>query len=138
MAQRGLGAIAGARRDVAGTRDHHEAALRLAEALGYTEGIAWAYTGLGEAARLEGDLERAESAYDRALAVSTQGSHRVAMVVNKTLLALLSERLGLAGEAGAVEYDDLDALAGTWTKADGARFEEALRAQRQVDARLWG
>ena len=58
--------------------------------------------------------------------------------LNKTLLALLAERLGLAGEAGAVEYDDLDELAGTWTKADGARFDEALRAQRQVDARLWG
>jgi hypothetical protein len=57
--------------------------------------------------------------------------------LNKTVLALLSERLGLSDEVGAVEYDDLDELAGTWTKADGARFDDALQAQRQVDAKLW-
>jgi hypothetical protein len=57
--------------------------------------------------------------------------------LNKTVLALLSERLGLADESAAVEYDDLDELAGTWTKADAGRFEDAVRAQRQVDAKLW-
>lgn len=57
--------------------------------------------------------------------------------LNKTVLALLSERLGLADGTAPVEYDDLDELAGTWTKADATRFEEAVRAQRQVDAKLW-
>jgi hypothetical protein len=57
--------------------------------------------------------------------------------LNKTILALLTERLGLADAAGTVEYDDLDELAGSWTKAEADRFEEALRAQRQVDAKLW-
>ncbi len=74
----------------------------------------------------------------RLRAALAREAERRGQSLNKTLLALLSERLGLSGEAGAVEYDDLDELAGTWTKADGARFEEALRAQRQVDARLWG
>jgi hypothetical protein len=57
--------------------------------------------------------------------------------LNKTILALLTERLGLADATGTVEYDDLDELAGSWTKAEADRFEEALRAQRQVDAKLW-
>lgn len=57
--------------------------------------------------------------------------------LNRTILALLSERLGLAADANPVEYEDLDELAGTWTKAEASRFEEALQAQRQVDARLW-
>ena len=57
--------------------------------------------------------------------------------LNRTILALLSERLGIAGDASAVEYEDLDELAGTWTKAEASRFEEALQTQRQVDARLW-
>jgi hypothetical protein len=57
--------------------------------------------------------------------------------LNKTVLALLSERLGLAEEGGPVEYDDLDELAGTWTKAEANRFEDALQVQRQVDAKLW-
>jgi hypothetical protein len=57
--------------------------------------------------------------------------------LNKTVLALLSERLGLTEDSAAVEHDDLDELAGTWTKADAGRFEDALRAQRQVDAKLW-
>ena len=57
--------------------------------------------------------------------------------LNKTVLALLSERLGLTNETGAVEYDDLDELAGTWTKTEASRFEDALQAQRQVDAKLW-
>jgi len=57
--------------------------------------------------------------------------------LDETILALLSERLGLAEEAGPVEYDDLDELAGTWTEAEASRFEGAIRVQRQVDAKLW-
>ncbi len=57
--------------------------------------------------------------------------------LNRTILALLSERLGLSDDSIPVEYEDLDELAGTWTKAEASRFEEALEAQRQVDARLW-
>ena len=57
--------------------------------------------------------------------------------LNRTVLALLAERLGLADSTAPVEYDDLDELAGTWSKSEAARFDEALRAQRQVDAKLW-
>lgn len=57
--------------------------------------------------------------------------------LNKTVLALLAERLGLADYNAGVECDDLDELAGTWSKSESTRFDEALRAQRQVDAKLW-
>ena len=57
--------------------------------------------------------------------------------LNKTVLALLAERLGLADSAARIEHDDLDELAGTWSKSDATRFDEALHAQRQVDAKLW-
>lgn len=57
--------------------------------------------------------------------------------LDRTILALLSERLGLSDDAISVEYEDLDELAGTWTKAEASRFEEGIEAQRQVDARLW-
>jgi len=57
--------------------------------------------------------------------------------LNKTVLALLAEGLGLVDFPAGEEHDDLDELAGTWSKSEAARFDEALRAQRQVDAKLW-
>lgn len=54
--------------------------------------------------------------------------------LDETVLALLFERLGLSDETAPVEYDDLDELAGTWTRAEAGRFEEVLRAQRQVES----
>ena len=57
--------------------------------------------------------------------------------LNKTVLALLAERLGLTDSGAQIEHDDLDELAGTWSKSDANRFDEALHAQRQVDAKLW-
>ena len=57
--------------------------------------------------------------------------------LNKTVLALLTERLGLGEPAPPIEHDDLDELAGTWSKSETTRFDEALQAQRQVGAKLW-
>jgi len=57
--------------------------------------------------------------------------------LNKTVRVLLAERLGLAERGAPVEYDDLDELAGTWSKPEATRFDEALHAQRQVDPKLW-
>lgn len=57
--------------------------------------------------------------------------------LNKTVLALLAERLGLANSTTSLTYDDLDELAGTWSKSEARGFDEALQAQRQVDAKLW-
>ena len=57
--------------------------------------------------------------------------------LNKTVLALLAERLGLADSSSRIEHGDLDELAGTWSKSEATRFDEAFQAQRQVDAKLW-
>jgi plasmid stability protein len=57
--------------------------------------------------------------------------------LNKTVLALLAESLGLAHGDRVALADDLDELAGTWSKSEAARFDESLRAQRQVDPKLW-
>jgi hypothetical protein len=56
----------------------------------------------------------------------------------KSLNAILRE--ALIKEAGVAEptarlYTDLDALVGTWLDDPG--FDEAIRAQDQVDASLW-
>jgi len=58
--------------------------------------------------------------------------------LNKTVLALLAETLGLVAAPASEEHDDdLDELARTWSESEAARFDEALRAQRPVDAKLW-
>lgn len=66
-----------------------------------------------------------------------QEAARRGQSLNKTVLVLLAERLGLAESAGPVAYGDLDELAGTWSKSEATRFDEALQTQRQVDPRLW-
>jgi hypothetical protein len=66
-----------------------------------------------------------------------QEAARRGQSLNKTVLALLAERLGLAESATPIEYDDLDELAGTWSKSEANRFDQALRAQRPVDVKLW-
>lgn len=66
-----------------------------------------------------------------------QEASRRGQSLNKTVLALLAERLSLAESAAPVQYDDLDELAGTWSKSEARRFDEDLQAQRQVDPKLW-
>ncbi len=73
----------------------------------------------------------------RLRAALEQEATRRGQSLNKTVLALLAERLGLAESATPIEYDDLDELAGTWSRSEGTRFDQALHAQRQVDAKLW-
>ncbi len=63
---------------------------------------------------------------------------RKAATEKKSLNAILRE--ALIKEAGVAEpsgrlYTDLDTLAGSWLDDPG--FDEALRAQDQVDASLW-
>ncbi len=73
----------------------------------------------------------------RLRAALEQEAARRGQSLNKTVLALLGERLGLADSTTSITHDDLDELAGTWSKAEASRFDEALQAQRQVDAKLW-
>ena len=53
--------------------------------------------------------------------------------VNRLIVETLRERYS----AGPQEFDDLDALAGSWSKAESAAFESAVAPFGKVDATLW-
>ncbi len=58
--------------------------------------------------------------------------------MNRYVLYLIKESVGLAvSSLPAQEFDDLDALAGTWTEAEYNEFASSLEAQRQIDAEMW-
>lgn len=57
--------------------------------------------------------------------------------VNKAVIGLLEEQVGVGGKKPTPQYHDLDALAGSWTKAEAAVFDKALAKQRTIDPALW-
>ena len=59
--------------------------------------------------------------------------------LNRVVVSLLSERLGkTALRAGrAPDHRDLDALAGSWTRAQASAFDRALATQRRIDPEMW-
>jgi len=56
--------------------------------------------------------------------------------VNRAVLELLQERIGVLEHRASVTYDDLDDLAGAWTAKEADDFESAGGARR-VDPQLW-
>ncbi|HEV8658087.1 MAG TPA: hypothetical protein VGS96_05625 [Thermoanaerobaculia bacterium] len=57
--------------------------------------------------------------------------------VNKAVLELLQERVGILENQKKTRYRDLDALAGSWSAAEGKAFEKAVGAARRIDEDLW-
>jgi plasmid stability protein len=58
--------------------------------------------------------------------------------VNTLVLQLIAQGLGHArAKPVRRRHDDLDALAGTWRKADAATFERVTAPFGEVDAALW-
>jgi hypothetical protein len=59
--------------------------------------------------------------------------------VNKAVISLLEKKTEARKKKRVrkQEYDDLDALAGAWTKKEAAEFDNALALQRTVDRELW-
>lgn len=57
--------------------------------------------------------------------------------LTKAVVHLLEEGQRIRKKKGGVLYHDLDALAGSWTRAEGRAFEKALRSQRRIDPDLW-
>jgi hypothetical protein len=57
--------------------------------------------------------------------------------VNKAVISLLEEHLGLRGKKQPALNHDLDALAGSWTKTEADAFDKALKAQRRIGPYLW-
>jgi len=59
--------------------------------------------------------------------------------INKAVISLLERRSKSHKKIkpGIKEYDDLDSLAGSWTKKEASEFNKALAAQRTIDPELW-
>ncbi len=57
--------------------------------------------------------------------------------LNKTVLRMLEEALGLNPESKEVHHRDLDHLAGTWSQEEADEFDVALAEQRQLAPEPW-
>lgn len=53
--------------------------------------------------------------------------------VNRAIIDILSRHFSPVDKT----YDDLDALAGSWTRAEAAEFEKAIAPFGEVDKELW-
>jgi hypothetical protein len=57
--------------------------------------------------------------------------------VNKAVIELLEERIGILQARKKAIHDDLDALAGSWSAREARAFEKAIEAARRIDEGLW-
>ena len=57
--------------------------------------------------------------------------------VNAVTLRLLRESLGLEKRKRGATYDDLDHLAGTWSREEETEFKRNTAVFEQVDEELW-
>jgi CRISPR/Cas system-associated protein Cas5 (RAMP superfamily) len=59
--------------------------------------------------------------------------------VNKAVISLLESKADVRKKkrAAKMNHQELDALAGSWTKNEAAEFDKALAAQRSIDPELW-
>ena len=64
-------------------------------------------------------------------------SRRRGVSVNRLILDTLKDAFLGKGKKPR-RYDDLDDLAGTWSAAEAAEFDAAVRDFGKIDAELWG
>ncbi len=57
--------------------------------------------------------------------------------VNKAVIELLEERVGILENRKATLHHDLDELAGSWNSREAKAFERAIEVGRQIDESLW-
>ncbi len=59
--------------------------------------------------------------------------------INKAVISLLEARTGVKEKKKGrkIIHQELDALAGSWSKKEAAEFDRALAAQRTIDPDLW-
>ena len=58
--------------------------------------------------------------------------------LNRAVVRLLEERTGtVTQEKKGRTYQDLDHLAGRWSKAEASAFNKALSKDRKIDEELW-
>jgi hypothetical protein len=74
-----------------------------------------------------------EQALERIRAMAS----RDGLSLNAYLVGLISRDAGLAGGRARPRYDDLDALAGTWSAEDFDAFAAVQADFERIDTRLW-
>jgi plasmid stability protein len=74
---------------------------------------------------------------ERIAAVLKEKARKEGTSVNALMLRLLKESLGIEKKKRGVVYDDLDHLAGTWSKKDAAEFERVTSVFEKVDEEMW-
>ncbi|MGZ8219884.1 FitA-like ribbon-helix-helix domain-containing protein [Methylomagnum sp.] len=76
---------------------------------------------------------------DQALAHLKHQAEQEGSSLNSLVLRLLRQGAALPNPAGErlCQYDDLDALAGTWSDADAEAFERHVAAFAETDPALW-
>jgi len=59
--------------------------------------------------------------------------------LNKAIISLLERAVGAKApeKRKRVLYDDLEHLAGLWSREEAAEFDKNLKTQRKVEAELW-
>ena len=66
-----------------------------------------------------------------------KAAKREGISVNKKILILLQEALGLKKKNRQLVHHDLDHLAGTWSPEDANDFNENTKSFNQIDQDLW-
>jgi len=59
------------------------------------------------------------------------------MSINALMLKILREALKIGVRKRGIEYNDLDALAGTWNDKDTKEFERSISVFEKIDENLW-
>ena len=57
--------------------------------------------------------------------------------LNRAVIQVLEERLGLSHPLPEPRHHELDELAGSWSDTEAQAFDHALAAQRAIDLDLW-
>jgi plasmid stability protein len=57
--------------------------------------------------------------------------------LNRAVIRVLEERLGLRQGLPEPRHHELDPLAGSWSDAEARTFDATLAAQRAIDPELW-
>lgn len=58
--------------------------------------------------------------------------------LNRTVINLLRDKVATHKRAGKrTRYRNLDAISGSWTKAQADEFDKYLAKQRKIDPELW-
>ena len=74
---------------------------------------------------------------DQALLQLKNQAQQEGSSLNSLVLRLLQGTPKSSSAGGLKKYDDLDALAGTWSAADALDFERQTAAFAEVDTTLW-